>query len=116
MIEHELTFAPGEGELLFYALGFSLHELRDDNYVTRAINVIGGTEQLAAVQTSFRELIALPRPRLAAELLTRLTRSELAEKRDMLPRWSQGQLAAETILAEIRCKQTFTPAQLAHMV
>ena len=116
MIEHELTFAPGEGELLFYAMGFALHEMKNDNYIERAINAIGGTEQLAAVQITFRELIVLPRPRLVAELATRLTQSEFLSKRDMLPRWSQGQLAAETILAEIRCKQTFTPAQLAHMV
>ena len=116
MIEHELTFAPGEGELLFYALGFSLNQLKDDVYVGKAINVIGGHHELEKVQTSFRELIALPRPRLVAELAVRLTQHEFASKRDLLPRWSQGQLAAETILAEVKCRQQFTPAQLAHMV
>ena len=115
MIEHELTFSPGEGELLLYAMGFSLNELKDDVYVGKAINVIGGTQELEKVQTTFRELIALPRPRLVAELAVRLTQHEFATKRDMLPRWSQGQVAAEVILAEIKCRQHFTPAQLAHL-
>ncbi len=112
---HELTFAPGEGELLLYSLGFNLNQMQDDVYVVKAINAIGGPEQLEPVQASFRELISLPRPRLAGELAVRLTRAELASKRDMLPRWSQGQLAAEVILAEIRCRQRFTPGELAGM-
>ena len=65
------------------------------------------------VQRSFRELVSLPRARLAGELATRLSQAELASKREMLPRWSQGQLAAEVILAEVKCRWQFTHAELA---
>ena len=67
------------------------------------------------MQKSFRELIALPRSRLAGELITRLSQEQMAAKRDLLPRWSQGQLAAEVILAEVKCRQQFTFAELANL-
>ena len=57
MMEHELHFAPGEGELLFYSLGFSLNELRDDIYVGKALNAIGGPHELEKVQTDRKSVV-----------------------------------------------------------
>ena len=108
----QINVAPGEAELIFQGLGFDGAKLRDDDYLEKAVAAVGGLEQLEKVQKSFRELLNLPRPRLVAELATRITQQEFAAKRDLLPKMGQAEIASQVLLAECKARFQFTFGEL----
>lgn len=85
---------------------------RDDTYLARAIHIVGGVEGLSWLQVSFRSLLSLSRPRISAELMSRLDAQAWAEVRDRVRFLSTPEIACEVIKAEARNRYGWLHAEL----
>ena len=111
----EVTFAGGECEKVLDALGFSVERLKDDNYLSKAIDAVGGSAELEAMTRTFRYLVSLPRSQLSAELMVRTSVVEFSKMRDRLRFMEMADIASLVIHHETKNRYGHLHAELANM-
>lgn len=111
----EVSFAGGECEKVLDALGFSVERLKDNNYLSKAIEACGGVDQLEAMTRTFRYLVSLPRSQLSAELMVRTSIVEFSKMRDRLRFMEMADIASMVLGAECKNRYGHLHAELANM-
>lgn len=111
----EIVFAPGELEKVLDSLGFSLEKLKDNNYLLKAVDAIGGSGELEAMTRTFRYLVSLPRSQLSAELMVRTSIVEFSKMRDRLRFMEMADIASLVIHHEVKNRHGHLHAELAGM-
>lgn len=78
---------------------------------TRAVNAAG----LKAMAEQYSHLASLSRPKLFAEILSRMTQKEFAQYRDVAASLPESELIQDAMRLEFRRRQGFWTASVANM-
>ena len=110
-----VEFAPGACEKALVALGFDGQRLRDDDYLCALADDLGGAAGLKAMAEQYQHLTALSRPKLFAELVSRMTTKEWAAYRDMAASLPESELIQDAMRLEFRRRHGFWTARVVNV-